>query len=330
MDIPEQTHTPPRRLALRLRRLPVFPGLVVGLVAATLLLPGGFDSHLYFFRDWWPGANAPAWIFLLTAPISRLPWPLPWTVLVVVTAFAARFAASCWGVSRWWVAMFSLSVLWNIWLGQNEVFGIMGAAIGWLVVQKRLHPAWLGIAWLGLLTKAQAGWGLAVLYAWWLWRDRGLKPLLWGGAVAGGVALLTLVLWPGWPVMWVTRLQQLAPQNSPVNAAIFPIGLAAWPVALMPLRMTRQRRTRMFAAASLLGSPYLNTYHCTTLMTMVDEPALLLISWVTVVPAIFSGSNLTVQPVQLGWLIPAAALALDAIQAYRARGTPGGVAAEGA
>jgi hypothetical protein len=191
---------------------------------------------------------------------------------------------------------------------------MMGAALGWLVIQKKLQPAWLGIAMIGLVTKPQAGVGLALLYVWWIGREQGIRPLILAAIVSFAGLLLTLLIWPGWIPLWLDSLAILDPAGHFFNAALFPYGLVAIPVALLPRKMPRRRRARMVAAATLLSSPYFASYHPTTLMTMHDRPLALLITYTALLPAIF-----TLDWQGWGWIVPALLLLMDAWQTWHER-----------
>lgn len=286
-----------------------FVGLVLGLIAITLFMPGGYDAGLYYLRPWYPEAQAPAWVYLLTAPLRWFPWPLPWTLLVVLNVLGGRWALSVWGERRWWLVFFSVPMFWNLWLGQIEVFPVVGAALGWLVVQRKLHPAWLGVAALALATKVQVGWGIGLLFAFWVWREQGWRALFWGGLIAGALFGLTLLAYPGWVPLYIASLERLAPQTLYFNASPYPYGMLAWLIALWPRDLGRARRVRLVAAATLLSSPYFATYHTTTLMTLNVQPLLLPITWLTVVPAFFMEFWHA-----YGWLIPVGLIALEGWQ----------------
>lgn len=299
---------------------PLFLGVLIGLVVLTLSVPGGYDGRNYFLRPWYPGTNAPALVHVILSPLNLLPYdpPLRWTALVILTILVLRFASYAWGV-RWWIALFSVPMLWNIWLGQIELFVFGGAALGWLALKRGWHGAIIGVAAGLLLVKLQAGWGIAVLFLWWLWQDRGLNGLI-SAAVTGGVALIALwIAYPDWLPLWIESLQDLHPQTRFFNSAIFPLGLIAWFFALVPVNVGRMRRVRLFAAATLLGSPYFANYHCATLLSMEDRPAVLVMTWLTVVPMVlFIGERYTWAQ-SFAWLIPVTVIGIEMWRVYRKR-----------
>jgi hypothetical protein len=231
-------------------------GALVGFIALTLMMPGGDDGYNFYLRPYWSGATAPAWIFLVTAPSSPLLWPLRWTVLVVASVLVAVWARRAIGDQRWWTLLFSHAFVVNLWMGQIEVFPIAGIGLTWLVIHRRIHPAWFGIAILALVTKVQVGAGLAVLFTFWIWREQGLRPLIWGAGAALTVLGITLIFYPSWPIRYFVALGELAPQNQIWNASIFPIGLLTIPLAFYPGDIGKIRRARMVDCVTLLTSPY--------------------------------------------------------------------------
>lgn len=287
-------------------------GCLIGFSAATFILSGGIDAGLFYMRPYWPGTTAPAWVHLLTAPFVPLPWPLPWTALVALSVVGIWAAQRVWGDAPWWMILLSVPMVWNIWIGQIEILPVWGATIGWLVVTRRIAPVWLGLALILLAVKSQVGVGLGLLYTFWVWRDYGLKALVAPAGLALSVIAITVAIYGNWIPDYLHSLAGLAPQEQMWNAAVFfPFGLLAIPVALMPIRMSRRRRTRMVAAATLLASPYFGTYHAVTLMAMEQRRAVFYACCAIAPPMIAFKSQ------QFGSVIPLVALALDAFAALR-------------
>lgn len=208
------------------------------------------------------------------------------------------------GNRRWWIVAFSAPMLFNAWWGQIEIFSMIGLFLGLLVLQKKVHSGWMGIAWLLLGIKIQTNYGLIFLFTYWLWRQQGLKAILLSILSGGSIIGLTLMIWPGWP----TQLMSVygTTQFGYSNASLWPFGLIAWPIALIPLRMDSNRRLRMIAAASLLGSPYFTLHHCLILMILSDSPWLLLISWLPIV-MIFQTRDWAMY----AWIIPLSVLVVE-------------------
>ena len=292
---------------------PVNLGVALGYGIAGYFLKGGYDAFRFYLRSPTLEATAPAWVYLVTYPLGILRWPFGWQILIVGTVLTAGVASNLWKDSRWWVVTFSGPLLWTIWLGQIEIFPILGVILCTLVMKQKLHPAWLGVGWLALITKPQVGLGLLLVYTWWIWREMGIKAILWAGFSALAILAPTFLIWPEWVQNWSIAVRELNPTWW--NATIWPYGLFALPLALLPIQMSRQRRLRMVSAASLLASPYFALYHCSTLLTFSSKPYDLLFSWLPVV----IGLLFFEQWAGLGWILPAMILATDLFDLYRIR-----------
>ncbi len=280
-------------------------GIALGSAIAVSYLPGGYDAFVFYLKYPDLDTTAPYWVYLLTYPISLLGWPLGWQVLSFLSVLAVGAAALVWGNQRWWIAMLSAPMVWNIWLGQIEIFPALGLLLAGLVIKKKLHPAWLGIAWLALATKPQVGLGLILFFTWWMAKDHGLKVLLPAGAAAAVILGITMILWPGWPYTWLATMRTFEPTWW--NASIWPYGLVAWPLAILARPRDPVRRLRLFAAASLLGSPYFAMYHCLTLLALCQNPLYLLISWlVPLLGAVVPGGWMI-----WGWVLPISVFAIE-------------------
>ncbi|HRF96664.1 MAG TPA: hypothetical protein PLZ51_15765, partial [Aggregatilineales bacterium] len=116
---------------------------------------------------------------------------------------------------------------WTVWLGQIEFIAVISVILGWLVIEKKAHPLWMGFAIIGLLTKVQVGWGIAVLFTLWMIQLYGWKSLLWAGMSMAGILGATLVIYPNWIALWLDSLRLLSPSGRYFDSSIFPIGLLA-------------------------------------------------------------------------------------------------------
>lgn len=286
--------------------------VAAGFAIAGSFLPGGFDALNFYLRYPRTDTAVPAQAYLFMVPLSWLGWPYRWQVLIFLTILGAGLAALAWDNRNWWVAVFSAPMVWNIWLGQIEIFSIMGLLVAALLIKRRVHPAWIGLIWLLFSVKPQVGLGPLLLVSWWVGRERGFKALLWGLPVAGLAFILTAVFWPAWVDRWLVNILLFHP-NPTGAATIWPYGLAFIPLAVIPREVNRKKRLRMIAAATLLASPYFILYHISTLMVLVSSPLALLLSWVLVYPA----SALSETWRMWGWVLPATILLVDFSTHYR-------------
>jgi hypothetical protein len=233
---------------------------------------------------------------------------LGWQFLTFISVLSAGVTGFVWANKRWWIVLVATPMLWNIWLGQIEVFPIVGLLLTGLILQRKIHVAWLGVSWLALLTKPQVGLGILIMQIYWIWRDTELRPraFLYAIGVFAAVVALTVALWPSWIPNWLLTLRTFTPTWW--NAAIWPYGLLAWPIVLVASQKTsHQQKLRMFSAASLLGSPYFALYHCTTLLTVTDSFAAILLSW----GIVLIGNGMPEKWMKWGWLLPAGILVND-------------------
>ena len=301
--------------------LAVLLGVALGAAAAIAYLPGrpgGYDALKFYLRAPAADTTAPAWVYFFTLPLSMLSWPLGWQALAFLTVLSAGVAAFVWGNRRWWIVATSAPMLWTIWLGQIEVFPVTGLIVGGLVLQRKVHPAWLGLASLLLMTKPQVGYGILLLLLFWIWRDQGLgRPAIIQGAIACvGLLITTVLVWPDWLSNWLQTVSEFHPTWW--DAAIWPYGLLAWPLVIFVVpKATKQQALRMVSAASLLGSPYFAMYHSVTCLTLTDNPLFTVLSWLIVL----LGRGVPDDWMKLGWLLPVAVLISDVVSLSFARPT---------
>lgn len=250
----------------------VWWGLALGLVAGcTINDISGFDwVHFYYprGRDFHPTIVAnPLWLYFVIAPVTLLPMKAAYAVFLLLNVGMIWLACRLTGVNRLAVLL-SFPTLWLLWYGQIDGFVALGVALGlWAVRQEK--PIWLGLALLLLLVKPHIGAPLALIYFLW---SRSWRAL----AVAAAVFLLSLVVWrPDWPIIWIRSLLQFA--NPPAGATIttagqetnislFPYGLVAWLVVLLP--MPRTERAIAALAATFLSVPYAPTYSLLALLVL--------------------------------------------------------------
>jgi hypothetical protein len=101
---------------------------------------------------------------------------------------------------------------------------------------------------------------------------------------------------------------------------IWPYGLLAWIPVLLAYRAEKLVKLRLFAAATLLGSPHFHLYHSVPLLSMVGEPSLIVFSYLPLLMQITISGDAWLQ---WNWLVPAAVLAVDLYREYYRMGRPG-------
>jgi hypothetical protein len=170
-----------------------------------------------------------------------------------------------------------------------------------------------GVAGALLLTKVQVGGGLALLFAFWIWREQGIRAVTWAVFTGLAIVALTLVIYPNWPVDYIHALQMLNPKNQWWSVDIFPYGLIFLLLAFIPGEVGKLRRARMIGAATLLASPYFAWYHASTVMLIETRTSLMWVSWLDVLRRALLGTTV------LGWFLPACILLTDVVQIWRER-----------
>jgi len=143
-----------------------------------------------------------------------------------------------------------------------------------------------------------------------VWHDQALgrKAITRAFGVCATILAITIAIWPTWIPSWLLRMQDF--EATWWDASIWPFGLLVWPVVLLTSQKAPLlQKMRMFSAASLLGSPYFALYHCTTMLTLTDNPLALLLSWLVVL----MGRGIPDQWMKWGWLLPAGVLVIDVV-----------------
>lgn len=250
----------------RLRARPA-PGelLALALVAVSLalfihldLLVGftPFDYHIYiktvegdllryYYADW---LLPLFWLW------SKLPFWWGYAAWTGLNAVCVLLAGRVFG-GRGWLALLTFQAFYGLFLGQITGLLVGGLALGWWgLAHKRWHLAGFGF-WLAC-TKFQLGlpFGLLLwLFAEISWRER-LRALL----LPAGLSLLSLAVFPAWPLNLLERLRAYAPYDW-ANIGLWEwIGAAALLLLLPPLLLPleKSRRFLALAAAIPLALPY--------------------------------------------------------------------------
>ena len=160
----------------------------------------------------------------------------------------------------------SAHMMWIMWWGQIEVWGVLAVVVGWVALQKK---SWLGI-FLALIFasfKPQIGF-LPVLALWW-WSGHERWYAL---AAMLGLFALSLWAWGPWPVWYFQGIfgfvgdQHAGPWNASIGLAALPLLI---PALLLPL--DREKRLIALTATAYIISPYM-PYYSTILLLMFAVP----------------------------------------------------------
>lgn len=232
---------------------------LAGLVAFIILRPPALyndyfnyinaargDPSIYFYAPW----LLP--IFHIFNLLPELAGYFIWSLLNIAGVF---FACRVFG-GRAALAMTSYQMIYILFQGQITAILVGLLALFWWAAA---HKKWAlgGICLLIVAAKFQFGillGGILWLYFPLSWRQR-LQILI----IPAAGALLSLLVWPGWPSDLIQRLQA-SPPNTGGSLALWrwigPAALLFWlPPFLLPL--DRTRRIVILSAAMSLGLPYL-------------------------------------------------------------------------
>lgn len=285
-------------------------------VAFPFGMQAGWDAQATFLKPYQLTSTAPAWVYLVTQPVGAVPWPYSLVVWNTLSVLGVLGACRIFRV-RWWLGLMNLAMIWNISLGNIEIFTAAGAVIAYLVVTRSL-PKWLGspgavwgVGLILLATKPQVGLGLMIYGTWRVWKDRGWRGLAHAALASLAVLALTYTLWGNWIPGWLqTVLVSRNPISGTWNASIFPYGLVFLPFAWIPTP-TPLRKLRLILAVTLLASPYFSLYHAGTLLTMTDWGVPFVLTWLTSLNS-YGWADFT-------WLVPGAVAAGELLAWARTR-----------
>lgn len=208
-----------------------------------------------------PWTQNPPWLATFMAPFVTLPGRPGYIAFMGFTIAAIIYACYKLG-GRPIPTLLSAHVMWILWWGQIEAWGVLAIVLGWFALRKKSWPLMtLALAWAAF--KPQIGFVPVLALWWWSGRDR-WKSML--GLAAIFVA--SLAVWGPWPVWYVQSIPNFVGNQhaGPWSASL---GLLALPLFLPALLLKLDRPTRIIAltATAHLASPYLPYYSTLPLLT---------------------------------------------------------------
>jgi hypothetical protein len=280
---------------------PWFMGSTIGLMVGCSMCGGGFDAFFVFLTD--NLRTVPPTVHLLLKPISIFDWPYSYALLILLTALSVRWVTLYLG-GRWWLALFSGPVIWEIWSGQIEWMIAVGIVLAFLVLEKRIRPYWLGLAWVLMISKPWIGIFPLFVLTGMIFHQLRWKPLIQASAVAAGLVFLTFLYKPDWYLsgaVWAPFTLAKLHTNMESNGALFPWGAIAW--LLVPGARDRTAFLNRVMAAGLLSMPYLHLYHATALVLTTSnrrsEFVMFITGWAIVATSLFG-----ITWSSLSWVFP--------------------------
>ncbi len=233
------------------------PANIIGRDWQTIYRPATLSDDFIHYAT---VANPP-YILFVFYPFALLTPLIGYFGIMVLTILSFRLTAYLSSFNKWLIFP-SFPALWMLVYGQIDGWVMLGVAIGaWAIQSKK--PYYQGVATLLLFLKPHVGAVLALIYLIWQWNWRSF-------VVSISVCLLSLIFFGvKWPIEWVTRLlfeTSLASQaqgfsgdaNSFNNVGLFPYGLMAWLLLLIPY--PKEEKIAAIVAASILSSPYAGGY----------------------------------------------------------------------
>jgi hypothetical protein len=210
-----------------------------------------------------PWTYNPAWLVAFIGPLVSLPGRIG-LVLFIVISIVAIVTSSHILKGNAIVALLSAQMAWILWWGQIDGIVVLGVALGWLALEKRMW--WL--MWLALaLATLKPQIGLVPVMAIWWWSES--KTRWW--SLLGFIALVVFSLWVWglWPV-WVLKGIVLVAQGTQYGSWNSSLGLWALPLFVPAVLMPLERRQRLLAltATAMLVSPYMPYYSTILLLCM--------------------------------------------------------------
>lgn len=207
----------------------------------------------------------PPWLAVFMAPFVAIPGKVGYIVFL-----AASLAMFVLGVYRFGgqpiPLLLSAQMMWVLWWGQIEGWGILALTIGVLALEKKSWP--LMFLCLAISSvKPQLSFAPAVALWWWSGKDR------WKSFLAmAGLGLFSLWAWGPWPLWYGQAISNFTSNG---HSAIWnaSLGLIALPLYIPALLAPLDRRQRLIAliATTFVASPYL-PYYTTVLLLCFAIP----------------------------------------------------------
>ena len=208
-----------------------------------------------------PWTLNPPWLATFMAPFVSLPGRPGYIAFMGFTIAAVVYACYKLG-GKPIPTLLSAHMMWILWWGQIEAWGILAIVLGWFALQKKSWPLmFLALAWAAF--KPQISFVPVLAMWWWSGRERWRSLLAFLALFA-----LSLWVWGPWPAWYLQGILGFVGDQhaGPWNASI---GLAALPLFIPALWLPLDRWQRVIAltATAHLFSPYMPYYSTIPLFT---------------------------------------------------------------
>lgn len=210
----------------------------------------------------------PPWLAPFMAPFVSLPGRAGYIAFMAASLAMIVYSTYILG-GKPIPILLSAHMLWILWWGQIEGWGLLAIVLGWYALKRETEKA-DGRSWpLMFLALALASFKPQISFApvamlwWWSGKER-WKSL----AALVATFILSLVVWGPWPVWYAQGIFRFVGDEhaGPWNASI---GLIAAPLFLPALLapMDREKRLIALTATAYLASPYLPYYSTIALLS---------------------------------------------------------------
>jgi hypothetical protein len=212
-----------------------------------------YSVSIYYAAPW------AAWMLI---PIAVLP-----SIMGRMVLFLLGLASYMCIVYRLGTKSFSAIIF----LCSPAVIGcLINGNIEWLALLGAALPPQIGLILLAI--KPQVGIGLGMYWFVTIWREQGLKKLLWTFAPVGTVLTLSFLMYGWWPLRFSQTISW-----STANDSLFPYGVILG--CGMLIEALRKRDMKAALASGPLLSPYVLSFTwAATLVYLLKKPKLLIVA----------------------------------------------------
>ena len=251
-----------------------FLTLAAGLFIGSLIREApflGYDWFTLFYRNQATSIYYPPWTATLLAPFAQLPWRLGLALVngITIATVALMTYQQGSGKGRWrllstFMALFSLQTFVVLWVGHIDGIALLGIwAMPWAVPLLLMKSTFIGVA-----VFTRKNWFLAAIT----------------------FALLSLLLWPGWPAQLISTLDFR--NEHPSAGGWRQTGYLPLVLGIALLLKSKRRDLFQTLAAGAIFYPFILPYHHIVLLPALGRLKGLrlflawLAAWLMLVPVI--------------------------------------------
>jgi hypothetical protein len=269
--------------------------IVFAAVAATFIIPGGQDLHVYYLRlaqGCLECAFNPGHSYWLFYPLQFIPEQVLYPLWVLLSGVGIFWAAKQLKVEPLFVFA-TFPFIGQVWLGQVDVLIIVGLTLallspnafvrGFGLLLTSIKPQVVGPAVLLLLLR----------------EEEPLKTLV----IPAVVFVISVLVWGiQWPLDWLNHILTETFPHPWAQGVIFPIGLLAFPAVF--LFKDKREQLTVILIATMLGIPHVSVYSHLIFLVLLAPWWVMPLSFVWLLGMPFMG----IAALQFTWITPLAVL----------------------